>query len=571
MNRTKDIYDVTERTAPADVRCTVENLMLPTRDGIRLYTAVYFPPDFRGKAPVLLVRTPYMQATSILPPDAHALKKGYVYVLQACRGTGWSEGVFDPAERDRERDDTEDLILWLRKQEWFNGRCVMTGSSYLGWAQWCAARTKCPELVAIAPRVAPLNSCTGAPCPGGGTRFSFTLSWMLSMHHRTTYGYDNVPDYEGNGLFRQLPVMEADRHAGYPELSPFRKFMKKALLPGKHLKRHIADFDVMRAPAYIVGGWFDDFKSETVESFIRMRQQAATAPAREFTRLTIGPWGHGGLLNPDLFGRHCNYRETDKRMYRHLDGLLRNPEKDPLPGEPAVRYFALGINEWKTADAWPPRGTREVRYYLHSGGNANSLRGDGTLSRRKPDAEKPDVYISDPNDPVLSNNGKHTALGCYDRTPMQERTDVLVYTSSVFRQSLAVAGEVRLTFSAAVSTPDTDFVAVLTDVLPDGRALILSKGMIRARFRRSMEREELLVPGRTYRFEISLSHIAVTFMPGHAMRLEIAGQHFPALDRNANTGGPLFRDVELKTSVHTVFHSADAPAELILPVEGPRT
>lgn len=566
MDQTKDIYDVTERPAPADIRCTIENHMLPMRDGVRIYTALYFPPNLRKKAPVLLIRTPYIQGTAILLPDAHSLKKGYVYVLQACRGTAWSEGVFDPADRDRERDDAEDLFLWLRKQKWFNGRCVMTGSSYPGWVQWCAARTACPELVAVAPRVAPLHSCAGAPCPGGGTRFAFTLSWMLSMHHRATYGYASVPDYEGNGLFRQLPVIDADRNAGYPELAPFRKFMEKALLPGKHLKRHAADFDVMRAPAYIVGGWFDGFKGETIESFMRMRQQAATAPAREFTRLTVGPWGHGGLLNPDLFGKRCDYRETDKRMYRHLDGLLADPEKDPLPGEPAVRYYSLGVNEWKTADTWPPRGTHDVRYYLHSGGNANSLNGDGTLSRRKPGAEKPDVYVSDPNDPVLSCNGKHAALGCYDRVPMQKRTDVLVYTSSVFKQPLAVAGEIRLSFTAAVSTPDTDFVAVLTDVLPDGRAMILTKGMIRARFRRSLEKEELLVPGKAYRFEISLSHAAVTFMPGHAMRLEIAGQHFPTLDRNANTGGALFRDRELKSSIHTIFHDAKNPAELILPV-----
>ena len=568
MSTKKDIYDVTGHPIPFDISCTIQNIMLPMRDGIKLHTAVYFPPELRKKAPVLLVRSPYNRQEVILPPDAGALKKRYVYIMQACRGTGWSQGVFDPAERDQEKDDVEDLFLWLRKQDWFNGRCVMLGASYPGWVQWCAARTGCPELVGIAPRVAPLYSCTGAAYPGGGTRFSFTLSWMLSMHHRATYGYDSVPDFEGRGLWKELPVIDADRNAGYPELTPFRKFLGKGVLPGKHLKAHVSDFDVIRTPAYIVGGWFDPFKPETIESFQRMRKQAATRSARNFTRLTVGPWGHGGLMNPDLFGADCNYDKTgsDKRMLRHLDGLLKNPEKDPLPGEPAVRYYSLGINQWKTAECWPPKGVRSVRYYLHSGGNANSIDGDGLLNRRKPAAEQPDVYVSNPSDPVGSNNGSHVALGCYDRIPMQKRPDVLVYTTPVFEQPMAVAGQVRLAFSASVSTPDTDFVAVLTDVLPDGRAMYLTHGMIRARYRNSLEKEEFLKPGKVYRFEIVLTDIAVTFQPGHAMRLEIAGQHFPMLERNANTGKALFRDRELKKSIHTVFHDAKNPAELILPV-----
>ena len=568
MSQTGDIYNVTSHEVPFDISCRTQNIMLPMRDGVRLHTAVYFPPEFRKKAHVLLFRTPYTRQEYLELPDAWALKHGYIYILQACRGTGWSEGLFDPAERDQEASDAEDLILWLRKQEWFGGRCVMTGASYPGWVQWCAARTGLPELVGIAPRVAPLYSCTGAAYPGGGSRFSFAVSWMLSMHHRSTYGYANVPNYDGDGIFEKLPPGDADRHAGYPELGPFRKFLRKALKPGTHLTAHISDFDTMRAPAFIVGGWFDAFKDETIESFQRMGKQAASAAARNFTRMTVGPWGHGGLQNPELFGAQCNYRETDARRGRFFAGLLKNPEKDPLPGAPRVWYYALGENQWKTSGTWPPKGVRKIRYYLHSGGNANTLNGDGGLDRRKPGRELPDAYVSTPGQPVWCNYREYGVPGCYDRALLQKRSDVLVYTSPVFEKPLAVAGNVRLTFSASASTPDTDFVAVLSDLLPDGRALFLTMGMVRARFRGGSDREELLSPGRVYRFEIDLSHIAVTFMPGHAMRLDIAGQYFPMLGRNANTGGPLFRDRELKNSIHTIFHDAAHPAELILPVLG---
>ena len=366
-------------------------------------------------------------------------------------------------------------------------------------------------------------------------------------------------------------MIEADRQAGFGRLAPFRKFLSKGEQPGRHLGIIAGDFKSCTAPAYIVGGWFDPFKTETVESFRLMQTRAKTARARGYTRLTVGPWGHGGLLNPDLFGEHCNYAETgvEDRTMGHLGGLLKDPDRDPLPDEPKVRYYSLGENQWHTAGCWPPEKVRETVWFLHSGGNANSLTGDGRLSVRKPGREQPDVYVSNPDDPVLSNNGSHAALGCYDRTPQQKRSDVLIYTSPVFRRPLAVAGAVRLRFTASASTPDTDFFATLTDVLPDGRAMFLTTGMIRARFRNSLDREDFLENGKPYEFEIDLSHIAVTFLPGHAMRLEICGQHFPQYDRNANTGGRLLHDTRLEKSVHTIFHDEVHPAELILPVLDP--
>lgn len=571
MSKGKDQYNVSTVQEADNISCSIRSMMLPCRDGVRLHTVIYFPVNMPAKAPVILRRSPYCHKNIIEPPDGWALKNGVVSIMQSCRGTAWSEGVFDPAERDSEKKDVEDLFLWLRKQDWFNGRCVMAGASYPGWLQWCAARSGFPELVGTAPRVAPLYSCTGSVIPGGGVRLSFSLSWMLTMHYRCHFGWNDIPNLEEKGIFRHLPVIESDLAAGYGKLPPFRKFLSKAEHPGRHLGIIAGDFKSCRIPAYIVGGWFDLFKTETVESFRLMQAHAKTANARKFTRLTVGPWGHGGLLNPDLFGEHCNYADTgvEDRTMGHLGGLLKDPDRDPLPDEPKVRYYSLGKNQWHTASCWPPEKVRDTVWFLHSGGNANSLTGDGRLTARKPGREQPDVYVSNPDDPVLSNNGGHALLGCYDRTPQQKRSDVLIYTSPVFRRPLAVAGAVRLRFTASASTPDTDFVATLTDVLPDGRAMFLTTGMIRARFRNSLDREDFLEPGKQYEFEIDLSHIAVTFMPGHAMRLEICGQHFPYFDRNANTGGRPLHDIRLEKSVHTVRHDAAYPAELILPVRAP--
>ena len=295
-----------------------------------------------------------------------------------------------------------------------------------------------------------------------------------------------------------------------------------------------------------------------------MKSSAATEKARNFTRLVIGPWGHGGLLNPEVFGKDCDYRHLTKWRHTYLFGLLKNPEKDPLSGEPAVRYYMLCENKWYESETWPPAGTKERTFYLHSSGSANTLKGDGTLSEIPPQQENPDVYLSNPEEPVLSNAGKHASLGCYDRSDVEKRSDVLVYTSPVLTEPVAVSGEVKLRFTAKVTTPDTDFAATLTYVTPEGKSMLVTTGILRARFR-DINKEELLTPGELYDFEISLGHTAVKFMPGCAIRLAICGQHFPMYDRNANSGKTILEDTQLFISRHTIFHDARHPAQLILP------
>ncbi len=558
-----DRYNVTDLVSPFDVRCGMESCMIPMRDGVKLHTVVYFPQKRRKKSPAVIVRSPYTRTNWFELPDSECLRRGIVYVLQACRGTGWSEGEFVPACRDSEMRDFADLMKWMKVQPWFSGRCAMMGASYPGWVQWCAARTGDPALAATAPQVAPVYSCTGSAVPGGGVRLSFTTHWCLSMHHRRTYGYSGVPDYEAMKIDWKLPVIDFDRNAGYPELPAVRKFFLSARTPGKELSAYRRDFPLIHAPALISGGWFDDFKHETVESFLRMKADSASPEARKFTRLVIGPWGHGGLLNPDWFGKKCDHRQLLRLRNRFLFGLLKNPKADPIPGTAAVQYYLLGANRWRESSVWPPPETVRRRMWLHSGGNANTNAGDGSLDWKKPVSdEPPDRYLSNPETPVLSNGGCHASLGFYDRSEQEQRADMLVYTSAPLKKSVAAAGRVNLHFTASCSTPDTDFFATLTLVTPDGRSMRLTSGMIRARFRQGPDRERPVKPNALLEYEIDLSHIAVEFRAGTSIRLEIHGQDFPAFDRNANTGNPVGTDTVMRTSVHTVFHDLLHPAYL---------
>lgn len=550
-----DRYNVTDITPMFDIRCTIQVDMIPMRDGVKLHTNIYFPPDFSGKAPVLLMRQPYTRTTWFNLPDAGALQEGIIYIQQATRGTGWSEGgVFDPAEKQREIEDAEDTLNWLAGKDFFNGCCVMHGASYPGWTQWCAAFNAHPALCAISPRVAPLYGCVGSARKGGGNALSFATHWMLSMHHRRHYGYAGVPSFEELKTDWHLPVIECDTFSGYAPNEPFRKFIASAANPGKLLKDHIADFTKITIPAFISGGWFDGFKEETIESFQLMKHTSATELSRNATHLTIGPWVHGGLLNKDIFGEENDYRELNAVQAEFLWGVARNPQKDPLPGVPQVKYFMLGENRWHESSDWPPPEMKYTEKYLHGDGSIDDSNAGNTACR---------TYISDPNDPVLVNNGKHDCAGCYDLTETEKRDDLLVYTTGILTEDLLIAGEVKLSFSAAVEAPDTDFFATLTEVEADGRSMLRTGGMIRARFRNSLEEAELLTPGKVYRFNLSLGNVAANFRKGNRLRLIIAGQNFPEYDRNAQSGKEIFSDTELFPAKCTIMH--DEAAVLHLP------
>ena len=375
-----------------------------------------------------------------------------------------------------------------------------------------------------------------------------------------------MPNYEEMGILKHLPLSGCDQAAGYETVTAYQNMIQHVDSPGKPMKYHHEYIPAIKTPAFISGGWFDPFKDETIESFQLLKYSATAEKVRRFTRLYIGPWEHAGLVNPDLFGEEGSQDDLNVREARFLQGLLENPDMDPLPEMPAVRYYMLGENSWRNADDWPPQETRDMKMYLHSGGNANSVYGDGILNATPPKTESPDIYISNPADPVVSCGGICATLGCYDRSTDEKRPDVLVYTTLPSDVPLTFAGQVKFHFSASASTPDTDYCAILTMVTPDKRSLFLTAGQIRARFRNDMEHAELIIPGKIYEYNIDLSHIAVKILPGYALRLELCGQYFPFWGRNSNTGNPLKDDTELQISRHTIFHDAKHPAYLELPV-----
>ena len=237
-----------------------------------------------------------------------------------------------------------------------------------------------------------------------------------------------------------------------------------------------------------------------------------------------------------------------------------------------MRYFVLFENTWRDATAWPPAGAAPEAWYLHSAGGANTSGGDGRLDQALPGEEPCDVYVYDPADPVPSSGGHSCCLevnapmGAYDQSRLEQRKDVLVYTTKALKHPMEVVGPIQAVLYIASSARDTDFTAKLVDVFPDGTAQNLTDGILRLRYRNSLEKPELAAPGQIYRVTIDAGVTANVFLKGHRIRLEVSSSNFPRFDRNANTGGPVEQAVKLVKATQTIYHDAAHPSSLILPV-----
>jgi putative CocE/NonD family hydrolase len=316
----------------------------------------------------------------------------------------------------------------------------------------------------------------------------------------------------------------------------------------------------------------------TLENYIRMQKEGGSREAREGQRLLMGPWSHGvfsGLFPEVDYGFLSGQDVIDitaiqlRFFDHHLKGLDNGPTE-----EPPVHIFVMGKNEWRFEREWPLARAQATPWYLHSDGRAANE--GGMLSPVMPVMESSDSYVYDPHDPTPTVGGPtlmHGLLiglnaGPRDQRPVEARPDVLVYTSDVLDKPLEVTGPLKVTLYAASSAPDTDFIARLCDVFPDGRSLVLAEGIIRARYRQGFDRARPVVPGEVYEYSIDLGATSNVLLPGHRLRLDIASSSFPRFDRNLNSGKALGEDTlaDAQSAQQIIFHDSSRPSHILLPV-----
>ncbi len=507
-----------------------------------------------------------MKANPRILAEAHAfVERGYIYVAMDVRGRGDSDGAFVPYFNDGQ--DGYDAIEWCAAQSWSNGNVGTLGSSYPGRIQWLAALHQPPHLRAMVVRVAPsdpfVETPTGLPAPQH-------LCWLHYVSGRVNQLMEAV---DWDSVYEHLPLLTMDEQAG--RLNTFwRNDVEHARLDDYWAPLcYQTRFEQVAVPVLHISGWYDDEQIGTPLNYIGMTTRGATPEARKSQRLLMGPWGHAVNTTAKLgevdFGPQSliDLRGEEARWF---DRWLKTPADNTATQEDApVRIFVMGTNQWRDEQEWPLARTSWTHYYLHSNGRANSLYGDGALSTQTPPQEAPtDGYTYDPARPVpfITEPTSSQIGGPDDYASIERRDDVLVYVTEPLTEPVEVTGPIRVDLYASSSAPDTDFMAKLVDIWPSGFRQRLCDGMVRARFREGMDRPSLIEPGRIYRYSIDCWNTALVFKAGHRIGLEISSSAFPKYDRNLNTGEPLGKTSEMATAQQRIYHDAEHPSALILPI-----
>ena len=582
---------------------TEKNVPMKTRDGVTLFADVVRP-DAPGRFPVLLSRTPYNKKGTDDPngPTYLFAHFGYISVTQDCRGRFASEGEYDTIFQ--EAADGYDAVEWAARLPWSNGRVGTTGQSYLGLTQYLIACNDPmpPSLQVMAPVSASSDyHASWIYHTGGVTLWGWMAPYAIFKGLHTLRRlkrddlYEKMKEYVEGGefpLMRQTPfglnafTPLTDKWYRHLPIKDWGQLLKET---APYFAEHIAQADdseywyranvnrhaaSVSVPMLHVTSWYDIFGEGGPTAYRSIRANSKFEKARNGQRLIIGPWGHllpysvpssRGTGEAD-FGPNALI-DLNETLLRWFDYWLKDIDGGIMDEAP-VNVFTMGENRWQQLADWPPPKMRQVPYYLHSDRGANGLGGDGTLHTVPPASESPDNYTYDPDDPVPSRGGGNLAIdmGVHDQRPVEERRDVLVYTSEPLEQPLEVTGPVSATLWASSSAVDTDFTAKLVDVHPDGYARNIADGIIRARYRESGSAPRLMEAGRPYRFTIDLWATSNVFLPGHRIRLEISSSNFPRFDRNLNTGEPFGEGVRGMSARQTVYHQEDMASCIMLPV-----
>ena len=533
------------------------------RDGIHLSANVFLPSE-HGRFPTILIRTPYGKGTGLSSNWQALVDHGYAVVVEDVRGRYESEGAFEPFTQ--EPADGNDTLNWIARQPWSDGKIGMTGGSYLGIVQWKAALANNPHLKAIFPVVSGYDDYLDRfYSTGGALKLGNRLEWMAENLRAPAYHADF------SQFVLHLPLRSADLAATGLTSEMYRQAVAHPSFDG--FWRSIStkeQIDKIRIPVFAVGGWYDNFVESDLAAFAALHKTSG------LNRILVGPWPHNmSRTFPSVdFGPDAQVPVRQLQL-EWFDQWLMGKDT-PLVSEPPVKVFVMGSNRWLEAREWPPPNAQTRSWYLDSGGSANTLNGDGvlgeTLAARPRQHAARDSFVYDPRDPVPTRGGAVCCnpdvfpWGPMDQRPVEQRRDVLVYTSGALAHDLEVVGPVKVVLYVSTAGKDTDFTSKLVDVFPDGMARNLTDGILRLRYRNSLEKPEPATPGETYRIAVDAGVTGNVFRKGHRIRLEVSSSNFPRFDRNLNTGGVTADEARPVKATQTVWHDRQRPSHLELMV-----
>ncbi len=549
-----------------------------TRDGTVLRGDVYYQTDSNPQ-PVLVCRTPY---NKLLPRyQEHATdiaRGGYTVVVQDMRGRYASDGEYRWMWADKNEtfdvEDGHDTIEWAAKLPKSNGRVGTWGHSNASWAIWVMLHSNPPSLAAALASGISMNMLD---ITFGVWETGRRLEWtyMMAADVRRREGRTDGPTDPIEATFRWnaverskyiwwLPLAEISEPVFAGLTEQYQTFLRNTR---QDFMRFDEAHPMVEVPVMQITGWWDRLIG-TIDNYEGLITNGDPG-LRNQHRLIVGPWGHDATnytrdIGPIDYGPEAEttYADLIVRWYDHVLKGKNNGMADKKP----VQLFVLNRNEWIGADAWPLPETQYTDLFLSSEGNANTVHGDGTLSFDQPSAAESDEFDYDPRDPVMSLMHQNSQSIPMDQSPNDHRQDVLVYETEPVSEDLDVIGPVRLKLWASTDAPETDFTAKLAIVHEDGLCVNLTYGVMRTGYREGFDRVAYTEPGRQYEYDIKLNPIGCRFLKGQRIRLYISSSDFPNFDRNHNTGNDYWSDTEFRVAHQTVFHSAEMPSRIILPV-----
>jgi len=585
-------------------------VLMPMRDGIKLYSEI-FRPKTDEPVPVILRKTPYNfnkwwngeETTGGYEAILQAVKQGYAFVMQTERGRHHSQGEWDILGAPT--TDGYDAFTWLADQSWCNGKIATEGCSSSAEWQMAVAALDHPAHSAMIPagygagvgRIG--NYYEQGNWFRGGAWQMWNAYWLYIIQNdriRPTFPIDasrddlirvsksyflgqKRPKVEWKEAYWHLPVQDiiknVDGPIGIYEDMIRRKPDDPAWYEGG-LYHDDMDFGV---PSLWIVTWYDMATSPNLALVNHVRENALDPEVRNNQYLIIAP---------DL---HCNYSQSSEKTIvgernvgdarLHYDSItngwleywLKDKNQEFLNELPRVQYYTMGSDKWQNSDTWPPEGMEMHPWYLDSDGNANTLDGDGRLSNKMTGRkDNPDGFIYDPANPVPSYGGGECLTGglitpgSFDQSEMEEREDILVYSTEPLKEGIEVSGFIEATLYISSNVKDTDITLKLIDVYPDGKAYNLDETILRVRYREGYDKEVFMEKGNVYKIEMSPMSTSNYFEEGHRIRIEVSSSNFPHFDRNLNTGGNNFDESEGIVAHNNIHHSKAYPSQIRLPV-----
>lgn len=540
---------------------------VPTRDGISLSADVYLPLGAQG-LPAIVQWTPYESTRErFIAWGVWFARRGYAAVVVDVRGRYESEGVFTAWERDGQ--DAHDTLTWVAAQQWSNGRIGTWGRSYGALVQWQLVHLGHPNLACVAPQVIHDDYFWDGYWTGGAFQLALTLGaaalWTSALSLITGPSAKDI--VLSDRVVSHLPLIELDEAAIGRKVGYWRTWWDHQENDA-YWQRFRHRPEKLQVPIFQQGGWFDPYCGSHLRTFAAIGERLPN-------HVLMGPWSHEEEVETfrgdvDLSAGVTVIRDHELAFY---DRFLKD-EATGWDERPPLELFVLGANEWRAEREWPLARTEYQRWYLRAG---------AVLAPDEPGPDEPaDRYAYDPADPVPTIGGVSSVLtmtqgaetpvrpGPLDQRQLERRDDVLVYTSEPLEHELEVIGPLEMVLYAASSARDTDWIVRLCDVHPDGRSIFVTEGIVRARYRNSVEGEsvELLEPGEVAEYRFRIYPTAIRFARDHRLRLDVTSSSFPRFSRNLNTGEDVGTSIRMEVARQTILHTTRYPSHVVLPVTG---